>query len=136
MSRKMAKEAEKKEYVERMEKEIKTRENACAVVEFEAEELNANHPEKEKRVEAAKDLRKETDERNEKTTKRIEEAKESFDKEIKDIDEVITEWTEGKRLVSKTDLRELSNQLIEEHVKHNFTQTEIKEAEKATKDTA
>lgn len=119
---------QKTEAEESYAKRIAEIEKRCAVKEFEANALAADHPAKADRVEEATKFRETTNKNLESEKKFHEENIKAFDEEIKECETAITEWTEGKRLVSKDDLAAVTNDLCQKQVTESFLEGEYNEA--------
>jgi len=111
-------------YIKTRDESLATQEKHVATIEFEANTLPKNHPQKEDRMKEAQKIREDHENyikntiepETKKTTERCE-------NQMKEAQEAIDEWTNGKRKVSREDLANLVNTLIKENVSKQFIET-------------
>lgn len=105
-------------------------EKKAAVVDFEATNTPEAHPNKTEIMEKAAKNRERAEKDKEEVTKDLAAYKESAAEKMKEIDTAIAEWEEGKRLVSKDDLKTLAGRMLEKHYTESFLNGDYSEAAK------
>lgn len=122
MTRKGAAEADAKMEQEHYEKYAEEREKNVRAQEVEAQHLPEEHPRKAERLEAAAAAREVHTKREEQLKKELDEQLEAYAVRAKECQEAIDEWCEGKRKVSKDELKALTDELIKANVKKEFVE--------------